>query len=29
MVFAEEIGPQLFDYIKYDCEVKVHLIEEI
>lgn len=26
MVFAEEIGLQLFDYVEYDCEIKAHLL---
>lgn len=26
IVFAEEIGLQLFDYIQFDCEIKAHLI---
>lgn len=26
MIYAEEIGLQLFDYVEYDCEIKAHLI---
>lgn len=26
MIYAEEIGLQLFDYFEYDCEIKAHLI---
>lgn len=27
MIYAEEIGVQLFDYEEYDCEVKAHLMK--
>lgn len=26
IIYAEEIGLQLFDYVEYDCEIKAHLI---
>ena len=28
IVFAEDIGLQLFDYPEYDCEIKAHLVEK-
>lgn len=28
IVFAEEIGLQLFDYPEYDCEIKAYLVEK-